>query len=150
MLKVYDFTGSGNGYKVWLLLRHLQQRGVREIRAYPVREEMACVDTHAVLFTFGADHRGVQRGAEGLCIDAQGDLVAVAGWRHGGPGPAVYVLSPTGLVRAMHALPEDVPVCCAFGEDDSLYVGTAAGHLLRARGTGRTGHVVHAGPGASK
>src|ERR1700756_1703072 len=41
----------------------------------------------AVLHTFGADHRGPHRGIEGMCLDAEGNIVACGGWSRSGPGP---------------------------------------------------------------
>ena len=100
---------------------------------------------YRLLHTFGADSRGVHRGIEGLCIDADGNIIAVGGWKRSGPGPLVYIFAPSGRVLESHALPEDRPVNCAFGDRDlsTLYVTTEAGHLLRAKGTGRKGHVLH-------
>ena len=48
-----------------------------------------------VLHMFGADHRGPHRGIEGMCLDADGNIVACAGWQRSGPGPLIYVFSPT-------------------------------------------------------
>jgi len=105
----------------------------RELRAYPLRDDLT-VDHPAVLHTFGADHRGPQRGIEGMCRDADGNIVAVAGWRRGGPGPLVYVFSPQGAVIASHPFPADMPNKCCFGGAglDRLFVTTAGGELYCA------------------
>jgi len=112
----------------------------RELRAYPLEED-GRVGPYVVLYTFGSDHRGPHRGIEGMCLDADGDIIAVGGSDKSGPGPLVYVFSPQGAVRESHALPIDRPMRCAFGgaRGDELYVTTAGGHLLRATGTGRRG-----------
>src|SRR4030088_1093924 len=66
----------------------------RELRAYPIRSD-GTVDHPAVLHTFGQDHRGPQRGIEGMCVDQDGNIVAVAGWRGNGRPPAgLRLLSP--------------------------------------------------------
>ncbi|MEA2994546.1 MAG: gluconolactonase [Alphaproteobacteria bacterium] len=106
----------------------------RELRAYPVRSD-GTVDHPAVLHTFGQDHRGPQRGIEGMCVDQDGNIVAVAGWRRNGPGPLVYVFSAQGAVIESHEFPADLPNKCCFAGPglDTLYVTTGGGHLYRAK-----------------
>ena len=105
----------------------------RELRAYPIRHD-GTLDHPAVMHTFGADHRGEHRGIEGMCLDGDGNIVAVGGWRRSGPGPLVYVFAPSGAVIATHALPADLPNKCCFGGPalDTLYVTTAGGELFAA------------------
>lgn len=118
--------------------------GRRELRAYPVLEDRSLGEP-VVLHAFGADRRGVHRGIEGLCVDAQGRILACAGWQRSGPGPMVMVFSPGGAVLASHPLPVDMPVNCAFGGAglDTLFVTTAQGHLLQAHATGLAGLQTH-------
>ena len=106
----------------------------RELRAYPIRSD-GTVDHPAVLHTFGQDHRGPQRGIEGMCVDQDGNIVAVAGWRRNGPGPLVYVFSAQGAVIESHEFPADLPNKCCFAGPglDTLYVTTGGGHLYRAK-----------------
>ena len=113
--------------------------GPRELRAYPVEGD--AVGPYTVLHTFGADHRGKHRGIEGMCLDSEGNIVACGGWRKAGPGPLIYVFSPTGAVLETHPLPGDAPMRCAFGDAglDSLYVTDGDGSVYRAQGTGRGG-----------
>lgn len=106
--------------------------GIRELRAYPVRPD-GTLGQFALLHVFGRDHRGEQRGIEGMCVDRNGNVFACAGSRHSGPGPLVYVFSPSGAVLESHVLAFDEPMNCAFGEAGSLYVTTAGGELYRAR-----------------
>jgi gluconolactonase len=124
-----------------------EPNGVRELRAYRVLDD-GTLGGHIVLHTFGADERGVHRGIEGLCVDHDGNVLACAGWQRSGPGPLVYVFSPSGAVLETHPIPGDLPLNCAFGDADlsSLYVTTADGRLLRARATGRQGHLTYPGP----
>jgi gluconolactonase len=112
---------------------------LRELRAYPVNAD-GTVGHYSVLHTFGADHRGPQRGVEGMCLDADGNVIACAGWRRGGPGPLIHVFSPQGAVLESHSFPADLPNKCCFGGEalDTLYVTTGGGHLYRAK-TGRRG-----------
>jgi gluconolactonase len=107
---------------------------VRELRAYPILDD-GSVSPYALLQTFGADHRGPQRGIEGMCLDVDGNVIAVGGWRRNGPGPSVYVISPEGAVLESHPLPADLPNRCCFGgkERDTLYVTTAGGELYAAK-----------------
>ena len=112
----------------------------RELRAYPILAG-GTLGQASVLHTYGGDFRGPHRGAEGLCVDAEGNLLGCAGSRNSGPGPLLYVFSPSGAVLETQALPCDVPMRIAFGDPDlaSLYLTTAEGSLYRARGTGRRG-----------
>jgi sugar lactone lactonase YvrE len=105
----------------------------RELRAYPIRSD-GTVDHPTVLHTFGQDHRGPQRGIEGMCVDQDGNIVAVAGWRRNGPGPRVYVFSAQGAVIESHEFPADLPNKCCFAGPglDTLYDTTGGGHLYRA------------------
>jgi sugar lactone lactonase YvrE len=102
----------------------------RELRAYPVEDDKLAAPI--VLQAFGSDHRGPHRGIEGMCLDADGNIVACGGWRKSGPGPFVMVISPTGAVLATHPFLADQPMRCAFGGED-LYVTTAGGELYRAK-----------------
>jgi gluconolactonase len=118
--------------------------GARELRAYPIAPD-GSLGNCRILHVFGADHRGMHRGIDGMCVDTEGNVVACAGWQRSGPGPLVYVFSPTGTIVTTCPVPADLPVNCAFGDDglDSLYVTTAAGHLFRARSIGSKGYVPH-------
>jgi gluconolactonase len=113
---------------------------LRELRAYPILEDgtlAAC----RVLHTFGSDHRGAHRGIEGLCVDAEGNLVACGGWSQSGPGPLITVFSPSGAILESHPAPADMPMRIAFGDAglDSLYLTAADGGLYRAKSVGRCG-----------
>jgi gluconolactonase len=114
--------------------------GIRQIRSYPILED-GTVGPFTVMHTFGADYRGVHRGAEGLCVDQEGNLFAVAGSKKSGPGPMVYVFSPDESIKAAYPLPDSLPTNCAFGDvgGDSLYITTEDGLLLRAINTGSKG-----------
>jgi gluconolactonase len=112
----------------------------RELRAYPIEAD-GTVGHYALLHTSGADHRGPQRGIEGMCLDAEGNIVACGGWTRSGPGPLISVFSPQGAVIESHPFPADEPNRCCFGGPglDTLYVTTGGGQLYRARTTGRRG-----------
>jgi len=115
----------------------------RELRAYPINDD-GSLGAHTVLHQFGMDHRGVHRAVDGMCLDSEGNIIACAGWSKSGPGPLLYVFSPSGRVIETHPLPVDHPTNCTFGDADlgSLYVTTGRGHLFRVR-TGRTGRVIY-------
>lgn len=107
----------------------------RELRAYAVGEERAgggeaAAGSFEVLHNF-YPHRGI----DGMCLDAQGNIVATAGWEESGPGGMIYVFSPSGRVLETHPLPCDRPTNCTFGGPElrDLYVTSMEGHLLRAR-----------------
>ena len=69
-----------------------------------------------------------------MAIDKTGCIIATAGWFAGGPGPSIYVFSPSGEVIERHPLIYDRPTNCVFGGDDmnTLFVTTIDGHLLKA------------------
>jgi len=114
----------------------------RQLRAYPINDDGSLGD-YVTLHTFGIDHRGVQRGVDGMTLDAEGNIVVCAGWEQSGPGPIIYVFAPTGRILETHALRVDRPTNCCFGDPDmkTLYVTTGGGHLFRAR-TDRTGWIM--------
>ena len=110
--------------------------GQCDLRAYPVRDD-GSVGECRVLHAFGAGERGI----EGLCLDAAGNIVACAGWTKNGAGPRVDVFASTGAGLESHPAPGDLPMRCAFGGAgaDDMYMTSGDGCLYRARGTGRRG-----------
>jgi gluconolactonase len=117
--------------------------GVRELRAYPLLDDDT-LGEHMVLHSFGEDFRGVHRGLDGMCLDTKGNIIACGGWRQAGPGPMIYVFSPTGRVLETHPTPVDWPTNCACGGRglDILYVTTHGGHLFKVASTGHKGSVL--------
>jgi gluconolactonase len=108
----------------------------RELRAYALKDD-GSAGQYEVLHNF-YPHRGI----DGMTLDAEGNMVATAGWQTSGPGPMIYVFAPTGRVLETHPFPEDRPTNCTFGDADlsSLYVTCASGALYRAR-TSRSGTI---------
>lgn len=113
-----------------------EREGPRELRAYPVQAD-GSVGLCAILYAFREGDRGI----EGMCLDSEGTIVACGGWKKNGPGPLVYVFSPSGAVLETHPAPADLPMRCAFGDAGltSLYLTAGDGGLYRARATGRRG-----------
>ena len=111
----------------------------RELRAYPINDD-GNLGSYTVLHTFGKDATAVHRGIDGMCLDADGNIVATAGWPTSGPGPMIYVFSPTGRVLETHPIACTRPTNCCFGGRDmtTLYVTSTDGHLYRAE-TDRVG-----------
>lgn len=116
----------------------------RQLRAYPIRGDLT-LGPSTVLHDFG-EHRGI----DGMCLDEEGNIVATAGWELSGPGPMIYVFSPSGVVLEQHPVPTTRPTNCTFGGPDltTLYVTTIEGHLFRA-GTERRGWLLYPQRGAS-
>ncbi len=121
-----------------------EAHGPRELRAYSVLEDDT-LGPYTVLHVFGADHRGLHRGISGMCLDAEGNIVACAGWERSGPGPMVYVFSKEGRVLETQPVPASQPTNCVFGDVGltTLYLTTAEGHLYRTRDTGRRGWALY-------
>jgi gluconolactonase len=115
----------------------------RELRAYPIKED-GSLGPYTILHTFGKDPQAVHRGIDGMCLDADGNILATAGWESGGPGPLIYVFSPTGQVIETHPVPASRPTNCCFGGPDltTLYVTTTQGHFFRAQ-TDRVGWAIY-------
>ena len=115
----------------------------RELRAYPIRDD-GSLGPYNVLHTFGAGADGLHRGIDGMCLDAEGNIVATAGWDRGGPGPMIYVWSPAGRVLETHPVPALLPTNCAFGGPDmtTLFVTTGDGHFFKAQ-TDRVGWAMY-------
>ena len=107
----------------------------RELRAYPVNED-GSLGEYAVLHDFGP-HRGI----DGMTLSSEGNIVACTGWEISGPGGMITVFDPKGRIIETHPTPAQRPTNCTFvGED--LYISSIEGHLLVARKTGMSGHLL--------
>lgn len=105
----------------------------RQLRAYPILEDGG-LGKYDALFTWGDDARGVHRGIDGMCFDAEGNIVATAGWEVSGPGPMLYVFSPTGRVLETHPVAANRPTNVCFGGPDmtTVFVTSTQGHFFKA------------------
>ncbi|MFQ6028901.1 MAG: SMP-30/gluconolactonase/LRE family protein [Dehalococcoidia bacterium] len=115
----------------------------RELRAYPILED-GTLGSYRSLHTFGRDANAVHRGIDGMCLDAEGNIVATAGWELGGPGGMIYVFSPTGRVIETHPISCNRPTNCCFAGPDltTLLVTSTDGHFYRAE-TDRVGFAIY-------
>jgi gluconolactonase len=113
----------------------------RELRSYPILPD-GSVGEYQVLHNF-YPHRGI----DGMCLDAEGNLVATAGWQESGPGPMIYVFAPNGRVLETHPVAYDRPTNCTWGGPHltTLYVTTGTGHLLAVE-TERRGYLLYPSP----
>ncbi len=86
---------------------------LRELRAYDMLAD-GSLGRYTVLHQFGEDYRGPQRGIDGMCFDAEGNIVATAGSYASGPGPMLYIWDPQGRVLETHPMPVgvDSPTNC--------------------------------------
>lgn len=112
-----------------------QPDGKRELRAYPILAD-GTLGPYAVVHRFGAGP-----GADGLCLDRKGNLLACAGGQASGADAVISVIAPDGKVLETHPVPGGRATNCAFGDPGltSLYVTTADGHLYRVVDTGLQG-----------
>jgi gluconolactonase len=120
------------------------KRGVnRELRAYPIRED-GSLGSYDTLFSWGEDARGVHRGIDGMCLDAEGNIIATAGYEVSGAGPMLYVFSPSGRVLETHPIGCNRPTNVCFGGPDmtTVFVTSTNGHLYRAE-TDRVGWAMY-------
>jgi gluconolactonase len=121
----------------------IDRAGRRELRAYPVNAD-GSLGKGKVVHDFVQGGRGI----EGLCVDSDGNVIAVGGSAKSPTGASknptgafVYVFSKSGELKEKHEAPADMPMRCAFGDADlgSLYLTTEGGHLYRAKGSGHKG-----------
>jgi gluconolactonase len=119
---------SRDGTRLYVGTSQFDGGTTSSLRAYPIRADGELGDPD-VIATFDP-HRGV----DGMCLDEDGNVVAVGGWEESSPGPLAYVFAPDGRLLETHPLPCDRPTYCAFGGADrrTLYV-TGATDLYRAR-----------------
>ena len=113
------------------------QRGDQcRLLAYPVKRD-GSLGSCKTLMEFAPAERGI----EGMCLDREGNILACAGWKKGGLGPMLYVISASGTVLESHTAPADMPMRCAFGDADlaSLYLTAGDGGLYRAKDIRRRG-----------
>jgi len=110
----------------------------KELRSYPVNDD-GSLGGYEVLHDFGSS-----RGVDGMVLDTSGCIVAAAGSTDSGPGPMIYVFSPTGEVLEQHPVPCYKPTNCTFGGAglQTLYVTAIDGELFRAR-TERKGKLLY-------
>lgn len=108
----------------------------RQLRGYPVNPDGSLRD-YELLHDFGP-----LRGIDGMTLSSDGLIVACTGWEVSGPGGMITIFEPNGRIVATHPTPCQRPTNCTFvGED--LYVTSIEGHLLVARDTGMTGHLLY-------
>ncbi|MGZ8210970.1 MAG: SMP-30/gluconolactonase/LRE family protein [Burkholderiales bacterium] len=96
------------------------------------------------LITEGPVWDGVHRGIDGMCLDAEGNIVATAGHYAAGSGPMLYVFSPGGRVLETHPVPANRPTNCCFGGPDmtTIFVTSTNGHFFKAQ-TDRVGWTMY-------
>lgn len=114
------------------------ERGdVCQLLSYQINEHGSVGHHGKVLLNFQFGERGIA----GLCPDCDGNIVACMGWKKGGSGANIIVVSPGGTILETHEAPADLPMRCVFGDSDlgSLYVSAGDGGLYRAKGIGRRG-----------
>jgi gluconolactonase len=109
--------------------------GKRELRAYPILGD-GSLGPCAVIHDFGAGP-----GADGLCLDSKGNLIACTGEPATGADATISIIAPTGKVLETHRLPGARATNCAFGDRGltSLYITTVDGYLYRVANTGLQG-----------
>lgn len=106
-----------------------------QLRSYPVNSDGSLGD-HTVLHDFG-----VGRGIDGMCLTADGNILATAGSETAAPGAMLYLFAPSGRVLSTAPTPADSPTNCAFAEEglNVIYVTFATGHVYRVPGSGLSG-----------
>jgi len=118
-----------------LYVAEYEPDGRNDLRAYPIEGD--AVGEPEVLHDF-APHRGT----DGMCLDADGNVVATAGSTRAGPGPRLCVFAPSGRLLETHPVPDPFPTNCCFGGPDlrTIYLTGGDGCLYQAN-TNRTGYL---------
>ncbi len=88
---------------------------------------------------------GWGRGIDGMCWDADNNIVASAGSHSYGPGPMIYVFNTDGRVLETHRTPSDTPTNCLFGGPghDELFITYGTGTVHRVADSGLKGRPTH-------
>ena len=126
---------SPNDETVYVAQSRHGEGEARELRAYPIEGDG--LGSYGVLHDFGP-HRGI----DGMCLTEEGTIVATAGAEESGPGPVLYVFTPTGRVLKTHSVPDPRSTNCCFGGADlrTIYLTGYDGCPYRAE-TDRTGYL---------
>jgi gluconolactonase len=126
---------SADGRTLFVAQSDYTPTAPRQLRAYPLRDD-GSLGEYVVLHDFGE-----ARGIDGMCWDADGNIVATCGWEVSGPGSRIAIFAVDGTVREEHLLPAGRPTNCAFGGEnlETLFVTTLDGRLYRVPNTGRRG-----------
>ena len=102
----------------------------RELRAYDIQDDGSL--GHYIVLHQLAKTIGDQRGIDGMCLDAEGNIVHrrfLCQWSW----PNDLHLGYKGRVLETHPMPVgvDTPTNCTFGDPDqgTLYITTGGGHL---------------------
>lgn len=127
---------SADGKTLYVADGDIERGDVCQLFSYPVKPD-GSVGSGKAMLTFMVNERGI----EGMCLDSDGNILACAGWKKGGGGPVIHVISPAGTILETHPLSADMPMRCAFGDAGlaSLYLTAGDGGLYRAKNTGRRG-----------
>jgi len=126
---------SADGETLYVAENNMEPNEPRELRAYSIRAD-GTLGSHTVVRSFGTGP-----GADGLCLDSKGNLLACAGESASDASAEISVIAPNGQVLESHRSPAGRITNCAFGDPGltSLYVTTAQGHLYRVANTGLQG-----------
>ncbi|MDP6822594.1 MAG: SMP-30/gluconolactonase/LRE family protein [Dehalococcoidia bacterium] len=84
---------------------------------------------------------GWGRGIDGMCWDADGNIVATAGSHRYGPGPMIYVFAMDGRVLQTQRTPSDMPTNCLLAgpDNDELFITYETGIVHKVRDSGLKG-----------
>jgi gluconolactonase len=143
MLQPNGILVSPDNRTLYVAESHYERHVDRQLRAYPIRED-GTLGPYGVLHAWGSDAGGVHRGIDGMCFDAQGNIIATSGWEVAGPGGMLTVFAPDGRVLEEHPVPAKRPTNVCFGGPDlrTVFVTTLCGQLLKAE-TARTGWAMY-------
>jgi gluconolactonase len=116
-----------------LYLADSNSKGKRQLLAFPLKPD-GTVGEKRVLYDFGKD-----RGIDGMCVDADGNVYGAAGQ---GKTGGVYVFSPDGKMLGFLPTPE-TPTNCVFGGKDRKMLYVTAGKSLYRVHLNRPGFAVY-------
>src|SRR5207245_2697442 len=98
---------SPDGHTLYVAENAAAPEGRRELRAYPVGPDGAPGPSKILL------EAAANEMIDGLCVDADGNVLACIGLQEGGDG-RIAVVSPEGKLLETQTVPGSRPTNCAF------------------------------------
>lgn len=122
---------SPDDQTLYLIEAHPDADHHRDIRAYDLADD-GSISNGRVLIDFYPGRSG-----DGMCIDAEGNLLVAAGLHKTrktsetlDTRPGIHVISPQGKLLAFRETPVDTITNCTFGGDDLRTLYVTCGNLL--------------------
>jgi len=126
---------SPTGDRVFIADTPSGEKAHPKLVSYPINPD-GSLGEQATVHDFGWG-----RGIDGMCWDADDNIVAAAGSHRYGPGPMIYVFQMDGRVLQTQRTPSDMPTNCLLAgpNHDELFVTYETGVVHRVTNSGLKG-----------